>query len=190
MPSPTDIQALKEARRRKLAALMDASSKTALGKKLDMNPDYLWQMAKGTGKSARGVSDETARKIEAALEKPPHWLEWEGDEPPLSPPSQPAGLDLEMLRSAIVAVKESLRKADLVFDTYEAAPIIAFAYQERIKLPRELPKAKLREFDQHVWHHLQGELAHDAGQGRTVERGAEGATNPAASATKARGRRA
>lgn len=109
---------------------------------------------------------------------------------PGAPPSQPAGLDLEMLKSAIVAVKESLRKAELELDAFVAAPVIAFAYQERIKLPRDLPKARLREFDQQIWEHLQGELAHDSGQGRAAQGSQKGAEIPAPSAKKAGGRKA
>jgi transposase-like protein len=117
---------------------------------------------------------------------PEHWgLDFQG----AAEPSQPAGLDLEMLKSAIVAVKESLRKAELELDAFVAAPVIAFAYQERIKLPRDLPKAKLREFDRQIWEQLQGELAHDAGQGRNAERGQESAEIPAPRAKKTGGRK-
>lgn len=103
-------------------------------------------------------------------------------------PSQPVGLDLEMLKSAIVAVKESLKKAELELDAFVAAPVIAFAYQERIKLPRDLPKAKLREFDQQIWQHLQGEIAHDSGQGQVAQGSKNRAEIPPPRAKKA-GRR-
>lgn len=145
---------------------------------------YVGRLEKGFNKSPRpDLVEKWARHFRVRME----WITT-GKLPKSATESQPAGLDLEMLKSAIVAVKESLRKAELVFDTYEAAPIIAYAYQERIKLPRDLPKAKLREFDQQVWKHLQGELAHDTGQGRTLERGSKGA-EIAAPAAKKVGRR-
>jgi hypothetical protein len=101
MGTELGLKAIKEARRRKLASLLETASKFELGKTLDMNPDYLWQMAKGSGKSARGISDKTARAIEVKLGKPTHWMEWDGDHPPAPVASQSAGLLYDNIADAI-----------------------------------------------------------------------------------------
>jgi hypothetical protein len=115
MGTALGIKAIKEARRRKLAALLEGTSKFELGKRLDMNPDYLWQMAKGQGGSARGISDKTARKIEEKLGKPTNWMEWDGDHPPVQAASQAVGPDFLKIAGTIMVVRrytEKLRGSD------------------------------------------------------------------------------
>lgn len=68
---------------------------------------------------------------------------------------------LDTMRSAIVSVKEAVRALDLEMDVYDVAPLIAFAYRERAKLPPKLSKAQLAEFDAAVESELRGELAHE-----------------------------
>lgn len=63
-PTLTEI---KENRRAFVAFLLDRHGKVRLGELVDINPDYLFQMGKAKGKSARSVSDATAEKIEKAL---------------------------------------------------------------------------------------------------------------------------
>lgn len=80
MGASTNIKAVKAFRRQRLAALLDRYSKVELSRLVDINPDYLWQMGKASGKSARGMNDDNARKIEAALKLPPGWMDAEQDE--------------------------------------------------------------------------------------------------------------
>lgn len=73
--SPKTIYIIKARRRDRLARLLDEHGKVQLSKLVDISADYLWQMGKGTGKSARGVNDANARKIEEALGKPAGWMD-------------------------------------------------------------------------------------------------------------------
>lgn len=75
MTNPPAISDLKAARRRRLASLMDEVGQAELARLAEMSPAYLFQMAKGEGKTARGVSDANARKLEAAGGKPAGWLD-------------------------------------------------------------------------------------------------------------------
>lgn len=79
MATKTGIQAIRAARRKKLAALLDKYGKVELSKLTDINPDYLWQMGKGEGKSARGVNDDNARKIERGTGHQPYWMDSDDD---------------------------------------------------------------------------------------------------------------
>lgn len=102
--------------------------------------------------------------------------------------SQSVGLDLRTLQTAIVSVKEALRRADLELDAYLAAPMIAFAYRERLALPADMPNSELPAFDDVVWKKLQGELG-NAGQTRLVAKASKGGNAKAAPAeAKARRR--
>lgn len=76
-----NIQDIKDRRRRRLASLLDEFGKVRLAAKVDISADYLWQMGKGKGKSRRGVSDNTARKLENALGQPLGWMDT-GDKAP------------------------------------------------------------------------------------------------------------
>jgi|GEM_PF-6817197 len=84
--------------------------------------------------------------------------------------SQSLNMDLEMLKSAIVSVKEALHTLGLELDAFLAAPLIAYAYAERITLPRDMSKEEYRKFDAMVTAKLQGELGHGGKQGRIVEK--------------------
>lgn len=83
--------------------------------------------------------------------------------------SHPVNMDLEMLKSAIVSVKEALHTLGLELDAFLAAPLIAYAYAERIALPRVMSKEEYRAFDAMVTAKLQGELGNVGKQGRVVE---------------------
>ena len=72
--------------------------------------------------------------------------------------SQPVGIDLEMLKSAIVSVKEALRGFGLELDAFVAAPLIASAYEVRSEYPRSMSKDEYRAFDRMIAERLQGEL--------------------------------
>lgn len=54
---------------------MDEHGKVGLSRLVNINADYLWQMGKAAGKSARGCNDENAALIESALGKPRGWLD-------------------------------------------------------------------------------------------------------------------
>lgn len=76
--------------------------------------------------------------------------------------SQDLELDLTTLQESIVAVKKALRVSGLELDAFVASPMLAFAYRERIKLPRDLGKAELVEFDAVISQRLRGELGNDS----------------------------
>lgn len=106
---------LKDTRRQRLAALLDKHGQTKLHELTGIAEAYLWQMAKGEGKSRRGVSDDNAARIEAALELPAGWLS--GADPSaasaqgeraVTPPSQAARPDPFTLASAIKLARLSV----------------------------------------------------------------------------------
>jgi transcriptional regulator with XRE-family HTH domain len=101
--------------------------------------------------------------------------------------SQSVGLDLRTLQTAIVSVKEALRRAELELDAYLAAPMIAFAYRERLALPADLPNSELPAFDDVVWQKLQGELGNARQTGPVAKAGERGHAKAAAPKAKARG---
>lgn len=57
-------------RREQLAKLMDEVGQTELSEMTKVKAAYLFQMAKGEGKSRRGISDAMVAKIEAAMRRP------------------------------------------------------------------------------------------------------------------------
>lgn len=59
------LDAQKRWRRQRLALLMDELGQTNLAKLTGIDGAYLFQMAKGTGKSARNVSDDNVEVIES-----------------------------------------------------------------------------------------------------------------------------
>ncbi|HEY0860701.1 MAG TPA: helix-turn-helix transcriptional regulator [Pseudoxanthomonas sp.] len=103
----------------------------------------------------------------------------------IGPASQPAGLDYATLESSLVAVKEAIEAADVVMDLFDKAPLIAYAYRERAKLPPQLSKPQLREFDKKIRAQLQLEVGN--GRGRAADASAQGAE--AGKAQKAADRR-
>jgi DNA-binding Xre family transcriptional regulator len=89
--------------------------------------------------------------------------------------SQHEGIDVEMLKSAIAATKEAFRAFNRRMDAYDSAPIIAFAYEERTRLPRLLSKAEYRAFDALVTAKLRGDFEHaEEKGGRPASTGARG----------------
>lgn len=100
--------------------------------------------------------------------------------------SHTVGLDLRTLQTAIVSVKEALRRAGLELDAYVAAPLIAFAYRERMALPYDLPNSELPAFDQAVWEKLQGELGNVRAKGLAVAASKGGPAKAKAPKQKAR----
>lgn len=101
--------------------------------------------------------------------------------------SQPAGLDLSTLEVAIVSVKEAVRRAGLEMDAFVVAPMIAFAYRERLALPARLDPSELKAFDEVVWQKLQGELGNVRRTGLVAKASKRG-DEKAAPASKKAGR--
>ena len=126
---------------------------------------------------AKAMGHEEARRIEARFGKAAGWLDTD-------PESQPAGLDLETLRIALVALKEAAKAEDVEIDLYDSAPIIAYAYRERRAMRSKPTKAELREFDNRIRAKLQGD---EGGQWRRASGdGARGVQEDAAKAPKGR----
>jgi len=127
-----------------------------------------------------GKGSKPTRKIDGAnlvaaakfLETTPEWILTGRGQRDLS---QAVGLDLEMLRSAIVSVKEALKALGLELDAFLAAPMIAYAYAERALLPRDMTKDEYRAFDEMVTAKLRGELGNVADQG-SIARASQGRT--------------
>jgi hypothetical protein len=103
--------------------------------------------------------------------------------------SQNTELDLSMLQSAIVSVKKHLRARGLELDVFVAAPMIAYAYRERMKLPRELSQAEYAEFDSAIADRLRGELGHGTDE-RPAAASSAGGDEEIAATTEEAGRSA
>lgn len=103
--------------------------------------------------------------------------------------SQPLELDLEILKSAIVSVKEALKALGLELDAFVAAPMVAFAYRERLRYPRHMDKQGYAIFDAEIQSKLRGELGHDQKEGPAAGGGAGRTEETPAPAAKARSRR-
>jgi hypothetical protein len=104
--------------------------------------------------------------------------------------SQPVGIDVEMLKSAIAATKEAFRAFNRRMDAYDSAPIVAFAYEERARLPRLLSKTEYKAFDALVTAKLRGDFEHAQTPGRSASTGARGAAKGQAAGKAAGGGRA
>jgi hypothetical protein len=89
--------------------------------------------------------------------------------------SQAVGIDVEMLKSAIAATKEAFRAFNRRMDAYDSAPIIAFAYEERTRLPRLLSKAEYKAFDALLTAKLRGDFEYAEKRDRPSANGARGA---------------
>lgn len=72
--------------------------------------------------------------------------------------SHSVGIDENILSSSIVSVMKALDNRGLEFDAVVAAPIIAFAYRERMELPADLTKAEYALFDRLIEMKLRGDL--------------------------------
>jgi hypothetical protein len=124
----------------------------------------------------KSFGEKVAANLEGIAKMPSGYLVKALDEPD-SGQSQSAGLDLETLQIALVAVKKAIRKADVEIDLYSTAPLIAFAYAETADLPAKPSKARLAEYDKHISDRLlmgvsNGEWKEE---GRAAGAGAEGA---------------
>lgn len=122
----------------------------------------------GAGKPTKMISGDNLVSAAAYLGTTAEYI-MTGRQPSALEQSQPVSMDLEMLKSAIVSVKEALHTLGLELDAFLAAPLIAYAYAERIALPRVMSKEEYRAFDAMVTAKLQGELGNVGKQGRVVE---------------------
>ena len=100
-------------------------------------------------------------------------------------PSQPAGLDLDTLQIALVAVRKAIEAAEVSIDLYSTAPLIALAYRERSTLPAKPTSAQLKEFDKRIIERLElgvsnGEWGEGRAAGTSKKGAASGATKKAA----------
>jgi len=103
--------------------------------------------------------------------------------------SQPAGLSLETLQIALVAVKKAIRAADVEIDLYNTAPLIALAYRERAVLPAKPSNAQLKEWDKHIIERLQEGVSNGEWKEEGRVAGVGAASAKAGTAQKAADRR-
>lgn len=129
---------------------------------------------------AKQISHTEARALEARFSKAAGWLDTD---------SQSAGLDLGILQVALVALKEAAAAEELEIDLFESAPIIAFAYRERLGMRSKPTKAQLRDFDKRIREQLRGDEGHAQWVGRTVDQGSGSVQKDAAKAPQGRRRR-
>ena len=135
MPNTRKLEAIKEFRRQRIAALLDQYGKVGLSRIVDISADYLWQMGKGIGKSARGVSDANAAKVETRLGKEPGWMDSD-----LSAPegrSQALRLDPNMLAETHKALRELYQESGRVFSIEEEPARFVQVYQMRAGMSEE-----------------------------------------------------
>lgn len=139
MPSPRKLQSLKDARRQRLAALLDEHGKTRLGELVGISGDYLWQMGKGKGTSARGISDATAAKIERGTGNPPGWLDGESVN---GVTYQTVGaLDLEMVRDVAQALQDIFADDGRVYRIDRFPELFVEFYEARVRMEEINPTA-------------------------------------------------
>ena len=138
----------------------------------------------GKGKPTKMISGDNLVSAAAYLGVTPEWI-MTGRGSASARQSQPLEIDDEMLKSAIVSVKESLQTLGLELDAFLAAPLISYAYAERVELPRMMSKEEYRAFDAMVTAKLQGELGSVGQQRRVVEEGGRGSKASAAPKKKA-----
>jgi len=79
------IQERKQLRRQRLASLLEERGQAEIARATNIDATYLWQIAKGGGKSARSLSDANASKIEQALDLPRGWFDATNDSRDLAP---------------------------------------------------------------------------------------------------------
>ncbi|HXE07097.1 MAG TPA: hypothetical protein VN612_04320 [Acidobacteriaceae bacterium] len=137
----------------------------------------------GAGKPTKMISGDNLVSAAAYLGTTAEYI-MTGREHVAASQSQAVSMDTEMLKSAIVSVKEALRTLGLELDAFLAAPLIAYAYAERIAMPRVMSKDEYAAFDAMVTAKLQGELGNVGKQGRVVEEGGGGTKAAATHKTK------
>lgn len=135
MTNPHKLASIKAFRRERLSALLDEHGKVGLSKLVDISADYLWQMGKGAGKSARGVNDENAAKIEAALGKPSGWMDGEPPDSASKEQSQSVRLDPLMIDETYTALSELYEESGRVFCSKDDLEKFLHAYQLRVQMP-------------------------------------------------------
>lgn len=84
---PFNIEYRKQNRRNRLAILLAERGQAEVGRLAGIDSAYLWQIAKGSGKSARTLSDTNAEKIETALSLGKGWFDVIDTGEPAPPPS-------------------------------------------------------------------------------------------------------
>jgi hypothetical protein len=131
------LDEIRDTRRKRLAALLDEYGKTRLAAMVDVSADYLWQMGKGAGQSARGISDKNAAKIEAGAGKPAGWLSGSV----ANAGSQPVRLDPEMIRDVAQSLQDVFREQGWDFRIEESADLFAEYYEERVRMGNISPLA-------------------------------------------------
>lgn len=161
------------------------------GRQVDFFTQYKMNQGLTSGilKGGKSFGEKIAAKIEAKVsEMPAGYLVKALDPPGDSHLSQAAGIDLEILTSALVAVKEAVNSEDVEIDLFKIAPVIALAYRERTKLPGKPTKTQLRHFDEVLRTRLREGLADGEWEGR-VARTSETSTQGSASKAAKAGRR-
>lgn len=138
--------------------------------------------------STKSFGEKQAAGIERRYQMPRGYLV-NPLEPVAPPPSQPVGLDLEILQDALEAVKHALAD-DYDLDLVEVAPIIAYAYRERTNLPGKLSAARLQKFRLAVRDALREGTGDGRWTGRTAGAGEEGRAKSPTKAPASRGRTA
>jgi hypothetical protein len=123
----SNLARVREIRRANLSALLDQHGQAKLGELTQIAPAFLWQMGKGEGKARRGISDETAEKIERALDLEPGSLSTDRQ---AAPPSQPARLDPIKLANLIEAVEGAAASQGLNLPPRFKARVIAALYAD------------------------------------------------------------
>jgi hypothetical protein len=130
--SRTTHEQIREARRRRLNEVLRTISAAELGRKAEIDPGYIHQMAKAKPPHRRNISDATAAKFERALNMAPGEFDREcvptADAIMEERAHYVGGLDPERMRRAlgiiertIVLPKVDLPRdglADFVFDLY------------------------------------------------------------------------
>lgn len=147
-----------------------------------VNQGMLSSLLKPNGKS---FGEKLAARLEELYSMPTGYLVKATDEVA----SQPPGLDLDILRVALIALREAATAEDKEIDLYQSAPVIAYAYRERAQMKRAPSKAELKAFDAKIREQLRGG---DDGvwKGRTAGDGQGSDAGHAATPTKGRRRTA
>jgi len=118
---------LKKVRRDRLRLLWDTFGGAELARMTGIDKSYLYQMAMGKGRNARGISDDNAALVESAAGKPEGWLSGHAQEV-REDPAVYGCYDRALLRSAIIQVERKLAgltksaadlRADIILGVYD-----------------------------------------------------------------------
>jgi hypothetical protein len=163
MKKTAQLADIKETRRRRLGELLDKHGKLRLAELTGISGDYLYQMSRATGPSARNVSDKTAERIETALRLDAGWLNGESAQGQ----SQPQILDTGKLHAAMTFLENLFLAKNLDFVASENATMIAAIYQELLTSP----KANLVELSVRYGSQIDG--SNDERQGTAASTGSD-----------------